>query len=361
MAPLRTIACLLLAVAAPHPGAIGQQPNEGERDLAPIPGVPSLRGPVDRPKAKAREQDPAGALARAAGVAKTAPERVRPEFQPGLTYRFVVRTEIQTLAPAGSPGGFTLEQQARLDAKVRTDGKAGVLLKARTERLDLTLAAEGRSLSYESLKPADQASPLGRHLRASLNRSVDLALDPKGGVEGALEGGSGDEAALLPGVPRLGPEELAALVASLGQGFPERSVGQDDTWTLRGARSFEGVGALSFDLAYRHLGPALFEGHNCVAIDYQGALAGRLPGEDGGHGREGASPDLGPELRTNGLRGRLHYDPLERMVRHLDQSIDLWLGEFPKEDEEGATATRPAPVPFRERTTVRLLHIVPTP
>lgn len=348
------------AAAPPEPAAI-----------APIPGVPSLRAPKAAPRPRPADTGATGALPLAAGVARTAPERLRPEFQPGLTYRFVVRSEVQTLGPLGGPGGFVLEQQARFDAAVRTDGKNGVVLRARTERLDLSLSNGGRRLDYRSLEAADQDSPLGRHLRASLNRSAELLLDERGRIDRFSEGGPGDDSALLPGLPRFGPEELAALAATLSQGFPERKVARDDGWTLRGARSFAGAGALRFDLSYRHLGPALFEGHNCVAIDFEGALFGNLPEPE-------AMPE--PELRSGGLTGRIHFDPLDRMVRHLEQNVDLWIGQFPPEppppadsatdaakstpvetaDASSAPAA-PSPAPFRLRTTVRLLHVVPTP
>lgn len=340
--------------------AAAPRAQPGQPPIPAIPGVPAARETRPfRPAPASTGLPLAGfTVPGSSGVAASKADRIRPEFQPGNTYRFVVKTELDD----GAGGGFSLEHQARYDAKVRTDGKPGVVLNARTERLDLSLSSRGGALSYQSLKPEDQETPLGRHLRARLNRPVELALDPRGRVDGAKEGGGGDAAALMAGVPSFGPEELAQWVTLLAQGYPDKRVGPGDEWSFRGGRVVAGAGLASFDLVYRHTGPAEFEGNTCVAIDFGGTLAGAIP--DGG----GAPP---VEFQASSLRGRIYFDPLDRMVRFAEQEVELRIARPPR-DPAATDASTPeaAPPPaisapdssaIRERTTLRLLHVVPTP
>lgn len=336
-------------------------------DFPPIPAIPGIPAARETRPARPAPVQPAPGLPVPAvpGGGRSATvkgEKIRPEFQPGNTYRFVVKTELQD----ATGGGFTLEHQARYDAKVRVDGKPGVVLKARTERLDLVLSSRGSTVSYQSLKPGDQETPLGRHLRATLNRSVDLTLDPRGRIDAVKETTGGDASSLLAGVPSFGPEELAQWVTLLTQGCTDKQVVPGDGWTFRGARSVGDAGVANFDLGYRHAGPAAFEGNSCIAIDCSGALAGSLP-EAGGAGSAAA-------FQASRLQGRIFYDPLDRMVRFAEQGVELWItrpsavpsatGSIPAQPAASPGAAAAAPVnqaAVRETTTVRLLHVVPTP
>lgn len=342
-------------------------------DFPPIPAIPGIPAARETRSARPAPVQPAPGLPVPAipGISRSAvlkAEKIRPEFQPGNTYRFVVKTELQD----ATGGGFTLEHQARYDAKVRVDGKPGVVLKARTERLDLLLSSQGSTVSYQSLIPEDQETPLGRHLRATLNRSVDLTLDPRGRIDAVKEGTGGDPSSLLAGVPSFGPEELAQWITLLTQGYTDRPVGPGDEWTFRGTRSVGEAGVANFDLGYRYAGPAAFEGNRCIAIDCSGTLAGTLP-EAGGAGPTAA-------FQASRLQGRIFYDPLDRMVRFAEQEVELWIsrpstvpsatGTFPAEpavspaaalDPAAAAAAPVNHAAVRETTTVRLLHVVPTP
>lgn len=326
-------------VAAKPPGA----------ELIPIPaipGVPAMNEP--RRPAMVFPVTPGPGVAipgfTAPGIPATPmkAERVRPAFQPGHTYRFVVKTELQL----GGGEGFTMEQQARYDAKVRVDGKPGIVLKARTERLDLTLVARGTTLTYESLRPEDQETPLGRHVRASMNRIVDLTLDEKGGIDGVLATGNVDQAGLLPEVPEFGPEELEQLIAGLFQGFSEKRVAPGDGWSLQGVRQIGEIGSLTFDLSCRHAGTVRFEGQNCLSLEYVGTLDGSLP--------DAAAATTAVEVQTTRLQGRVYFDPLDKMVRYAEQSLDLWITRPPVGEEPGE------PTPVRQLSTLHLLHVVPT-
>jgi hypothetical protein len=342
-------------------------------ELSPIPAIPGIPAARETRPARPAPMQPVTGLPMPAvpGISRSAAlkaEKIRPEFQPGNTYRFVVKTELQD----ATGGGFTLEHQARYDAKVRVDGKPGVVLKARTERLDLVLSSRGSTVSYQSLKPEDQETPLGRHLRATLNRSVDLTLDPRGRIDAVKEATGGDASSLLAGVPSFGPEELAQWITLLTQGYTDKPVGPGDGWTFRGARSVGDAGVANFDLGYRHAGPAAFEGNACIAIDCSGTLAGSLPEVDG------AGPAAA--FQASRLQGRIFYDPLDRMVRFAEQEVELWItrpsavppatGLIPAEpvaspaaalDPAAAAAAPVNQAAVRETTTVRLLHVVPTP
>ncbi|MBL9160007.1 MAG: hypothetical protein JNJ70_21175 [Verrucomicrobiales bacterium] len=346
---LATASLLTLAMPGLRAQQSATEKPKAEPVVIPIPAIPGVPA-MNEPRR------PAAVFPTAPGPGVAMPgftlpgttatsskaERIRPEFQPGNTYRFVVKTELQL----GGGEGFTMEQQARYDAKVRVDGKPGIVLKARTERLDLTFNSRGTTLTYESLKPEDQETPLGRHVRATMNRLVDLTLDDRGRIDASVTSGGGDETALLPDVPKFGPDELEQLIAGLFQGFSEKRVAPGDGWSLQGTRQIGEIGALTFDLSCRHAGSVSFEGQNCLSIEYAGTLAGSLPDA-------GAAPTT-VEVQTTSLSGRVYLDPLDKMVRHAQQSIDLWITR-PAVGEEP-----PVQTPVRQITTLRLLHVVPT-
>lgn len=354
--PPRPLARVALAFLSALPTtAFVQEATEARAEPPPIPAIPGVPGLLEtrRPSAPSVLPAPSGVVPTGA-VAPPArkPERIRPEFQPGNTYRFVVRTEVLPHHVAG----FEMEQQIRYDAKVRVDGKAGVVLKARTERLDLTLSSRSSTLSYRSLEPADQDTPLGRHLRATLNRSVELVLDDKGRIDGATASATGDGSALLPGVPSFGPEELEQLVVGLIQGFPEKRIGAGDRWTLKGRRSVGGTGAVEFDVLHQHAGQVNFEGQSCILVEFSGTLAGELADEAKGEPAR---------LRADAVQGRIYFDPLDRMVRFSEQTVQMtvaWGEEGEANPDEGVDApVDPVDkVPVRQNTTIRLLHVVPT-
>ena len=102
------------------------------------------------------------------------PQKIYPEFQPGNTYRFIAKTEVVMQLPGQGAREMVVEQQARLDGGVRTDGRKGVAIKARTERLDVDLRSGTRELKYKSLEKTDRETTLGKHFEASLNRFVEL-------------------------------------------------------------------------------------------------------------------------------------------------------------------------------------------
>jgi hypothetical protein len=89
-----------------------------------------------------------------------------------------------------------------------------------------------------------------------------------------------------------------------------------------------------------------FEGQNCLSLEYAGTLAGSVPDV------EPTAPVV--EVQTRNLRGRVYFDPLDKMVRHTEQNLDLWI------TRPGAGTDPPAQVPVRQVTTLRLLHVVPT-
>ncbi len=344
--PPRSMASAALALLSALPvSASAQETAAAPPPIPAIPGVPGLREPRT-PRMPSLLPAPPGTALPGAAAAPTArkAEQIRPEFQPGSTYRFVVKTEVLPYHAAG----FEMEQQIRYDAKVRVDGKPGVVLKARTERLDLTLSSRDSTLSYRSLEPGDQATPLGRHLRASLNRSADLVLDGRGRLDEAKVSAAGDASALLPGVPSFGPEELEQLVAGLSQGFPEKRIGPGDQWTLKGRRSVGGAGSVEFDILHQHGGQVNFEGQNCVLIEFSGTLAGDLA--DAARGEPA-------RVQSDAVQGRIYFDPLDRMVRFSEQTVQMGVAWGEEEADSGEPVDK---VPIRQTTTVRLLHVVPT-
>ena len=274
-----------------------------------------------------------------------------PVFQAGNTYRFVTTTEVQMQMTPQSLRQVIVEQQARFDATVRVDGKKGVKLRGLTEKLSVVLQSGDRRLSYDSLKPEDKATTLGKHFQGSLNRWVDLTLDYEMRVVSAEEHGRAGGATPLPGLPQFGPDELRQLISNIGQGFTEPNASDGDEWVLKGSRNVGEVGEISFDITYRHRGAAEFEEHRCVNIEFGGQMSGdvELPGNSGSAFSQGKM-----DFQGNGLEGRILYDPAERMVRQSEQNIVMRL-QIP-----GKAGGEPRQIPMRQRAVVRLLHVVPT-
>lgn len=253
--------------------------------------------------------------------------------------------------PSGSVRQVIVEQQARFDASVRADGKKGVKLKGLTEKLSVALQSGDRTLTYDSLKPEDKTTTLGKHFQAALNRWVDITLDDEMRVVAAEERGRAGVATPLPGLPQFGPDELKQLVSTISQGFTEPNASEGDEWVLQGSRNVGEVGELNFDIIYRHRGPADFEEHRCINLEFGGQLSGdvELPGNSSSAFSRGKM-----DFQGNGLEGRILYDPIERMVRHSEQTIVMTL-QIP-----GKVLEEPREIPMQQRAIVRLLHVVPT-
>jgi hypothetical protein len=278
-----------------------------------------------------------------------APVRLRPEFQIGLTYRFVTRTEVHLNLPKSGGKDVEIEQQARFDVGIPTGNAGGVLLKARTDRLAVLLRSAGKTVSFDSMKPEDQKTPLGQHLQSSLNRSLMISLDESMRITAVEEKGLAGITPPLAGLPQFGSDELKQLVASLPQGFPADAVRTGDEWTLQGTQAVGEIGEMKFDVTYRHGGILLFEDNSCFEITYQGKLSGDVQLPD-----EVETNLTGKKMNFEGtsLRGRILYDPLDRMIRLSEQTLTMLLDlpEFPGQK-----------VPLEQIATVRLLRIESTP
>ena len=279
------------------------------------------------------------------------PQKLYPEFQPGNTYRFVSKTEVAMRLPGQGAKEMVVEQQARLDVGVRTDGRNGVAIKARTDRLDIDLRSGTHELKYNSLNQEDRETTLGKHFQASLNRWVDLKLDTKLRIVDSEEGGRAGVATPLPGMPQFGPDELQKLVASIPQGFPEDPVEVGDEWVLKGDRSVGEAGAMSFEVTYRFVGNTNYEGNNCALIEFDGRLTGDLalsndPNSSFSQGRM--------DFQGTSLKGRILFDPLDKTVRFSEQEISMTL------DVPGGVGEQAARVPMQQRSTLRLLQIAPS-
>ncbi len=277
---------------------------------------------------------------------------IRPEFLPGNTYRFVMRTELRS--SSGAADTAHIEQQARLDAGVRLDGKNGVAIKARSERLDVRLQSGDRIITYESLKPGDRGTLAGRHFEAALYRSVDFTLNENLQITSAVEGGRLGPETPLPGLPQFGPDELKQLLGTIPQGFPVRPVYPGDIWTLQGTRRVGSAGSMLFEITYTFTGSEVFEENQCLKIEFAGELSGEVPGA--AHAEE-AGADTGGSIGLQGhrLTGQLLFDPLDKMLRFSEQHLSLTL-DFPGPEGRGAQS-----VPVEQTTTIRLLHVVATP
>lgn len=279
------------------------------------------------------------------------PQEIYPEFQPGNTYRFVTTTEVMMQLPGQGKKEMVVEHQARLDVGVRKDGRKGVAIKARTERLDVDLRSGARELKYNSLEKKDRETTLGKHFESSLNRWLDLQLDSKMRIVSAEEGGRAGVATPLPGLPQFGPDELRKLVASIPQGFPEDPVEVGDEWVLKGDRSVGEAGAMAFEVTYRFMGYNSFEGNNCAVIEFDGRLTGDLALTTDS---ESVLSQGRMDFQGTSLVGRILFDPLDKTVRFSEQAISMTL------DVPAGSGEQPARVPMQQKSTLRLLQVAAT-
>jgi hypothetical protein len=347
--PLSSFHLFLLVLAAGlFPGALLAQVNVSVPDAPPatdadtVPDAPALRpGQTAVPDAPALRPEEAAD-----------PVAIVATFEAGKTYRFVNRTVVRMQLPGRGVREVVIEQQARFDATKREGGKPGVALKARTERLLVDLRSGEQEFRFDSLKEEDRKTRMGQHFRASLNRWVDLELNTDNRIVSSEIGGRAGIATPLPGVPQFGPDELRQLVGMIPQGLPEDKVRPGNEWVLRGGRGVGDVGEVEFDITYRYLGSEDHEGFPCYRIDLTGRLSGdvAIPTSQNGAFSCGRM-----DFQGTGLRGRILFDPKEKTVRQSEQTIRMEM-ELP-----GGPGEQPVKIPVEQSTTLRLLHVIPTP
>lgn len=280
------------------------------------------------------------------------PEKLEIEFQAGKTYRFINKTNIRMQMPGRGIREMILEHQARFDATARADGKAGAQIKARTERLAVDIRSGEKQLTFDSLKPEDRETPIGKHFLGSLNRWVDVTLNKDLRISNAVEGGRAGIASPLPGMPQFGPRELQQIITQVSQGIPEGEVAPGDEWIIKGSRDVGEFGTLGFEVSYRHAGTVEYEGFPCIQIDLSGRLTGdvKLP-------EAKANPLSNDRMNFQGtsLSGRLLLDPAEKTLRLSEQTVSM-LMSVPT-----GPGQPPAEVPVEQQVNLRLLHVIPSP
>lgn len=311
----------------------------GQQALPPVPDAP-VSDPTAVPEAPSLRPGP-----------ERKPEKIVARFEAGKTYRFVNKTTVRMQVPAQGIREVSIEQQARFDVSERPDGKAGVTVKAITERLAIDLRSGERRIAFDSLKAEDRQTRIGQHFKASLNRWGDLVLNRDLRVVSAEVGGRAGVATPLPGLPQFGPDELQQLIASIPQGLPEDPVAPGDEWVLQGGRGVDDVGEVAFDITYRHMGEKDFESFPCVLIEFSGQLSGDVALPTRGGAFDGGKMDF----RGTSLSGRILFDGEEKTVRSSEQTLSM-LMELP-----GGTGSAPVQVPIEQRVELRLLHVIPTP
>lgn len=290
------------------------------------------------------------AVPSAPALSEGTPVAMTPSFTPGKTYRFVSNNVVRMQLPAQGIREAIVEQQTRLDAAPRVDGRAGVSMKCRVERLKADFRTGEEQITYDSFKEEDRSSTLGQHFRDSLNRSVSLKMSPGLQILSSTAGGREGLGTKLSGVPEFGLEEVEKLVAEIPQGLPEGKVRPGMSWTINGGREIEGVGELNFEITYRYTGDTIYDGHACHEVQVLGKLGGdALIADD-----VGALSGGQMFFEGTSLSGRLLFDPDIGTVRLREQSISM-LMELPARD--GAA---PFQIPVQQEASIRLLHVVPT-
>ena len=323
-------------VAAQRVSRTGQ-PEPARRGEKPNLDVPDITSP-DNDMARGVVQGPA--------------QELKPRFQPGCTYRFVNELEVKLQFPVRGPREAKIEQQSRFDAGIRKDGKPGMSLKGRTERLKVEMIAMGESVSYDSLDAEDRQTPLGQHLNQSLTQWVELKLNKEDRIVSEEVGGRQATASPLEGFPQFGTSDLGQTVAVVLQGMPDNAVRPGESWTVKGVRRLTETGEVTLDIRCRFRGEVTHEHNRFMQIDLSGEASGdvALPTR----GPDGGTPVL-MAFQVPTLIGKILYDPLEQMVRLSEQTVSMTV-EIP-----GGPGAAPLVVPMQQKSKIQLLHVVPTP
>lgn len=279
------------------------------------------------------------------------PVAMKPVFRPGMTYRFISENLIRMQLPGQGIREATVEQQTRFDAAIRPDGRAGVQVTARIERLKVDFRSGENQVVYDSFREEDRSSLLGQHFRNSLNRRVELKMNEALEILEVTYAGPEGLGTLLPGVPQFGLNEVEKLAAEIPQGLPQGAVRPGESWALAGTREFEEVGELQFDLNHRYAGMAEQEGTLCHEILMTGELSGdsRIPPAGG------ALAGSRMIFRGTSLSGRILFDSAAGTVRLREHSVSM-LMELPAQG-----GGDPFQIPLEQQSGIRLLHVVPTP
>ncbi len=269
-------------------------------------------------------------------------ELIRPVFEAGKTYRFLVRTAVQ-MAPLGEmPRQIEMTQQARFDVDPGKRNETAVSLRGLTERLTVSIQSGTKNLQYDSLGSSNEESAIGRHFESTVNRFVTVELDESMKVLSHEEGGKSGGATPLPGLPRFGPEELVQLIHLLPQGYPRDPVQVGDEWVLRGDRRVGELGELGFEISYRLTGPVEFEGRSCLAIDFRGQMTGDVGSADSRH----------IDFQGSRIAGRMLFDPEAGMTRQAEHFVSMVV------NTPGETTGETRPVPMQQKMTVELMQVV---
>ena len=286
------------------------------------------------------------------GVSSGPPAALTPKFQPGCTYRFRSELEIEFQFPLRGMRQANIEHQSRFDARPRSDGKLGIQLKGRTERLKVEMRAPGESVFYDSLDAGDRQTPLGLHLNQSLNQWIDLKLNNEHRV--VLEDIVGRQALSSPleGFPQFGTSDLSQTVTVVLQGMPDKPVRPGQSWSIEGVKQLTEVGEIMLDINCLYRGEVAHDYNRYLQID----LSGQASGDVGlpNHGSENGKAVL-MSLHVPRLFGRVLYDPLEQMVRLSEQTVSMTV-EIP-----GGPNEAPLIVPVQQKSKIQLLHVIPTP
>ncbi|MEO0414603.1 MAG: hypothetical protein AAF226_06595, partial [Verrucomicrobiota bacterium] len=272
-----------------------------------------------------------------------------PTFKVGNTYRMVTTSEIR-IQPEKKPSRVVqLRQQARFDAKPRVGFGAGngVAIRGYTERLEVTIETDGKTLVYDSLDEKTHGSPMGRHLQSSVNRYVDLELNRRSRILEKKEGGPVGAATPLPGMPRFGPDELVQLINSLPQGFSPDPVRGGDEWVLKGKRSVGEMGELEFDVTYKYWGPEPYDEFTCEAITFNGYITGDISDID-----NETAEKRRIDFQKSRISGKMLFDKQLGMSRYAEQQVYMVVNEPAITGEEKTSTT------INQKIETKLLQVV---
>ncbi|MCB1062416.1 MAG: hypothetical protein KDN20_05765 [Verrucomicrobiae bacterium] len=256
-------------------------------------------------------------------AATTEAGRLVPQFIPGKIYTYVNETTVTMTLPSADGGSaerkVMMGHQAKLVTAARGGGAAGTSIDASTEQLRFVVKSGEREMKYDSADESTKNSSLGQHFEGARQRTVTIEVDDTPKIVRSEEKGGGGPATPMPGMPQFGPEELLQLVSNLLQGFPPDPVKPGGEWTQKGKRSLGQFGEMDFEINYRYVGDETIDGADCAIIEFGGDMKGDVEVSGSQPGSKGGK--LG--FDGKGLKGRLVFDKLRRVVRESTQTVSM--------------------------------------
>lgn len=212
--------------------------------------------------------------------AQEAKTLLRTDWQPGKTFRLETSTDTSTRTP-GTNSEQTMRTVQITDMQVRADPTSGHrLVKSTFAGIKGELGANGKTLTYDSSKPAETDELLQQMFGRALGRSFVLVYDDKNRFSDVR--GLGDLAGQAGAVTSLSAiadsRDVANLFRkSLEMGLPPVPVGPGDTWSTDESITFPQAGEVAVQMNGKLEAIVDREGRPHAKIVFEGKFGNSQP------------------------------------------------------------------------------------